>query len=92
MALAALVRQSVKRLATPLEDIFAKSRSLVEQKSSLSEADRATLREIIADITRIAKELKSIVVEGDKSNTMLKREAERIRDYTREEDSEQKSE
>ena len=81
VTLAHLVRQAIARLTGPLDEILTRSRSLLESQSSLSEEDRATLKHIIANITRIARELKSIVMEGDKSATLLKQEAEKIRDY-----------
>ena len=81
VALAHIVRQAIARLTGPLDDILSESRDLLEHQSSLSEADRATLRKIIGNITRIARELKAIVVEGDKSATWLKREAEKIHEY-----------
>jgi len=84
VALAHLVRQTIDRLTRPLDDTIAKSRALLEQSSSLSDADRATLKELIANITQMARELRSIVVEGDKSATWLKREAEKIDEHTKE--------
>lgn len=81
VALAQLVRQAIARLTGPLDGILAESRTLMEHESSISEEDRKLLKQIIANITRIARELRSIVMEGDKSATWLKREAEKIPHY-----------
>lgn len=82
VALAQLVRHAVARLTGPLEQIGAESRLLLEHESSLSDADRTTLKQIIANVTRIVRELKAIVLEGDKSATWLKHEAEKVREHT----------
>ena len=87
VALAQLVRHAISKLTGPLNEILAQSRTLLEGQSSLSDADRATLKQIIGNITRIARELKSIVLEGDKSAIWLKREAERVRERMEERDS-----
>jgi len=84
VALAQLVRQTIAKLTRPLDEILTKSRALLEQPSSLSDTDRVTLKEVIANITRMARELKAIVVEGDKSATWLKREAEKVDEHTKE--------
>jgi len=81
VALAGLVRQAVTRLTGPLDEIITESRTLLEHESSLSEDDRKILRQIIGNITRIARELKSMVVEGDKSAGLLRDEADKIRQY-----------
>ncbi len=81
VALAQLVRQAIARLTGPLDGILAESRTLMEHESSLAEEDRKLLKQIISNITRIARELRSIVVEGDKSASWLKREAEKIPHY-----------
>jgi len=81
VALAHLVRQAISRLTGPLDEISTRSQELLEHQSSLSQHDRAALKEIIANITRIARELQSIVVEGSRSATWLKREAEKMQQY-----------
>ena len=81
VALARLVRQAIARLTGPLDEILTEARALLEHESSLSDDDRKTLRQIIGNITRIARELKSMVEEGDKSATWLKHEAEKLRQY-----------
>lgn len=86
VALAHLVRQAISRLTDPLDEILTDSRTLLERQSSLSDADRATLKKIIGSITQIARELKSMVVEGDKSATWLKQQAAKIREYDRRSD------
>ncbi len=91
-ALAHLVRQAIAQLTAPLDEILAESRTLLEHQSSVSEADQNTLKQIIAHITRIARELKSIVVEGDKSTTWLRREAKKIREYKKVSGGEEKDE
>ncbi|MFO7900559.1 MAG: hypothetical protein R6V58_16045, partial [Planctomycetota bacterium] len=77
-ALGQLVRGSIDRLTGPLDEILTKSRTLLERESSLSEDDRKLLKEIIGNITHMARELKAIVVEGDKSADWLQREAGRL--------------
>jgi len=86
VALAHLARQAVTRLTEPLDEILTRGRTLLEHQSSLSDEDRTTLKQIIGNITRIARELKSIVVEGNKSASFLKREADKIRDYGKQAD------
>jgi len=81
VAVAQLVRQAISRLTGPLDEILVRSRTLMERASSLTPEDQATLKQIIGNITRIARELKTIVLEGDKSSTWLKHESEKIRDY-----------
>ena len=81
VALAQLARQAIARVTPPLDEILSRSRALLEGQSSLSEDDRMTLKVIIGNITRIARELKALVVAGDKSAGWLKREADKIRDY-----------
>lgn len=81
VALAQLARQAIVRVTPPLDEILSRSRALLEGQSSLSDDDRTTLKVIIANITRIARELKALVVAGDKSAGWLKREADKIRDY-----------
>ena len=83
VALARLVRQSISKLTQPLDEILTKSRELLERSSSLSKEDENTLKQIIGNITRIARELKAIVVEGSKSATWLQHEADKIREYQR---------
>ncbi len=80
-ALGDLTRNAVDRLTGPLDEILSKSQTLLEQESSLSDEDRTLLREIITNITRIARELKSIVVEGDKSSMWLEQEAGAVPDF-----------
>lgn len=82
VAVAQLVRQAIARLTGPLDNILSESRRLMEHKSSISEEHRKLLEQIIANITRIARELRSIVAEGDKSATWLKREMEKISHYS----------
>jgi methyl-accepting chemotaxis protein len=77
-ATAQLVRQAVNRLTGPLDEIAAQSRRLLEHESSLSDDDRASLKQIIGNVTRIARELKSILVEGDRSAAWLRRESEKL--------------
>jgi len=82
-ALARLVRQAISRLSDPLGDILARSRELLEDGTSLSDEDQNTLKHIIGNITRIVRELKSIVVEGSRSASWLQHEADKIREYKR---------
>ncbi len=83
VALARLVRQAVSRLTEPLDEILTKSRLLLDTGTSLSDDDQNTLKHIIGNVTRIVRELKSIVVEGSKSATWLQHEADKIREYKR---------
>lgn len=89
-ALGQLVRESIDRLTGPLDDILTKSRTLLEHESSLSEDDRKLLKEIIGNITRMARELKAIVVEGDESAGWLQREADRLPEAEPDVDREEK--
>lgn len=81
VALARLVRQAISRLTEPLDGILRRSRALLEHGSSLTDEDQDTLKQIIGNITQIARELKEIVVEGSKSATWLQHEADKIREY-----------
>jgi len=81
VALARLVRQAISRITEPLDGILSESRALLEHGSSLTEEDQNTLKQIIGNITQIARELKEIVVEGSKSATWLQHEADKIREY-----------
>ena len=83
VALARLVRQAISRLTDPLDEILTKSRALLDGGGSLSEGDQNTLKHIIGNVTRIVRELKSIVVEGSKSASWLQHEADKIREYKR---------
>ena len=83
VALARLVRQAISRLSDPLGEILTKSRMLLEGETSLAEEDQNTLKHIIGNVTRIVRELKSIVVEGSKSASWLEHEADKIREYKR---------
>ena len=83
VALARLVRQAISRLTEPLDEILTKSRLLLDTGTSVSDDDQNTLKHIIGNVTRIVRELRSIVVEGSKSATWLQREADKIREYKR---------
>jgi nitrogen fixation/metabolism regulation signal transduction histidine kinase len=81
VSVARAMRQAVGKLAQPLEDIGTQCRTLLEHESSLDPADRDALKKIVADVTRIVRELNVLVSEGNKSASLLKRQAERIRKY-----------
>ncbi len=82
VALAQVLGHSITRLTGPLDDILNKSKSLLEHEASLSENDKTTLKQIISDVTRIVRELKTIVIEGDNSANWLKLETAKIQEYS----------
>jgi methyl-accepting chemotaxis protein len=83
VAVARAMRQAIQRLAQPLDDIGMQCQTLLEHESSLAPADRDALRKIVANVTRIVRELKKLVMEGDKSSSLLKQQAEQLRQYDR---------
>lgn len=77
-AVSAMSKQALRRLAGPIEDILIKSKLLLDPKSSLSEADKATLRGLIVNLSHLSQEMKQLVSQGEKSTNILRREAAKV--------------
>jgi hypothetical protein len=83
VALGDLVRQISGKITGPMDELIQRSRRLMERASSLSDEDRQTLREMLGHLTRIARELQSLVAQGDRSARWIKREMEKARETSR---------
>jgi methyl-accepting chemotaxis protein len=83
VALGDLVRQISGKITGPMDELIRRSRTLMERASSLSDEDRATLRELLANLTRIARELQGLVAQGDRSAHWIKRELDKAKETSR---------